>query len=284
MLRWRAADWNRRLSPVVFRYFRCPGCGLVFLADPPPDLDRYYPDDYYTLPASATDVARAAALERYKIELVQRFVRGGRLIEIGPGRGNFCYLAREAGFEVMAVERSTACRAFLTAALGVAAAGGEDEHAALESLPSADVIAMWHVLEHLADPWRFLALAAARLKPGGVLVVATPNPECFQFRVFGARWTHLDAPRHLALIPPRLLARTLAAARLEALLLTSADPGSLGWNRFGWAFSCANLFAGRGARRLARAAGRVLALAAAPAERIEGCGAAYTAIFRKAAR
>ncbi len=281
--RCAARDRNRQVSETVFHYLRCASCGAVFLADPPADLERYYPADYYTLPDSARSLAAAAAPERYKIEIVRRYVRSGRLIEVGPGRGNFCFLAREAGFAVTAIERSRACREFLERALGVETIRAEDEHAALERSAGADVIAMWHVLEHLSDPWRFLDLAARKLNPGGVLVAATPNPGCLQFALFGARWAHLDAPRHLVLIPPHALAGRLESRGLRTELLTTTDPGSLGWNRFGWMFSLANLFPGGAARRAARLAGRCAALAAYAFERAEGRGAAYTGVFRRAA-
>ncbi len=274
-------DHNRQVARTVFHYYRCPECGYIFIGDPPADLAPYYPEDYYSLPGSVHALAAGAVLETYKIEMVQRFVRGGRLIEIGPGRGNFCYLAQEAGFEVAAIERSAACCAFLGGAPGVSVIHAQDEYAALERAAPADVIAMWHVIEHLRDPWRFLELAAARLNDRGILVVATPNPESFQFRLFGNRWTHLDAPRHLNLIPRQLLARRMADAGLRPVLVTTADPGSLGWNQFGWAFSCANFFSGKTVRRGARLAGRWVARAMAGFERVEGRGAAYTGVFQK---
>jgi SAM-dependent methyltransferase len=277
----RATDSNRRLSPLAFDYFRCPSCGLVFLVDPPADLGPFYPADYYSLPASAGALASEAAPERYKIELVKRFVTHGRLLEIGPGRGNFCYLAREAGFDTTAIERSAECCEFLEHDIGVEVLHAKDEVAGLERAAPADVIAMWHVLEHLREPWRVLCAAASALRPGGVLVIATPNPECAQFRLFGARWAHLDAPRHLFLVPSRLLLQRAQAVGLSLALVTTRDEGSLGWNRFGWAFSCANYFSSPSARRAARAAGRVISLAASFHERREGRGAAYTAIFHK---
>ena len=62
---------------------------------------------------------------------------------------------------------------------------------------------MFQIIEHLIDPWDTLQAAAESLLPGGVLVVATPNPGAFQFRFLRGRWTHVDAPRHTALIPSR---------------------------------------------------------------------------------
>jgi len=279
----RVGDLNRAVSAERFEYLRCAACGYIFLRAVPGDLSRYYPADYHTLPADADDIAPAARLERYKIDLITPLVRGGNLVEVGPGRGNFCYLAREAGFRVSAIEQSGACRDFLQRALGVAAYATLDDYLAQPGAPMPDVIAMWHVIEHLPDPWEFVARAAACLRPGGIMVIATPNPESLQFRVFGRRWAHLDAPRHVNLIPMRLLHDKLAQAGLQRRVLTTLDEGSIGWNSFGWAFSCANFFGWRAAKRVARLFGRILSRLAAPLEREPGSGAAYTAIYQKPA-
>lgn len=279
----RVGDLNRGVSDEEFLYFRCGGCRYVFLHPVPGDLARYYPSDYHTLPADVGDIATAASLERYKIEMVTSLVSTGHLVEVGPGRGNFCYLAREAGFHVSAIEQSAACRGFLQRALGVPAYGTLEAFLAQPAERMPDVIAMWHVIEHLDDPWSFLQRAVACLRPGGIVVIATPNPESLQFRLFGRRWAHLDAPRHVNLIPIALLDRKLAQAGLQRRLLTTRDEGSLGWNGFGWAFSCANFFGSRTTKRAARLIGRILARLAAPFDRARNAGAAYTAIYQKPA-
>jgi SAM-dependent methyltransferase len=274
-------DYNRGVSQETFRYLRCPGCALVSLADVPGDLGRYYATGYHTLPASQVEVERGAEHERYKIDLVLRYATGGRLLEIGPSWGAFCLLAKGAGFEVEAIEMDPACCEFLSSTLGVRVIRSADEAAALSGATTPDVIALWHVLEHLRDPWAMLAGAAERLAPGGVLVVATPSPAAFQFGLFGRFWTHVDAPRHLHLLPSDLLRRRMNELGFETLLCTTTDPGSIGWNEFGWRFSLANLVSPPVLKRALRFGGRLVAWLFAPIERREGGGSAYTAVFRK---
>lgn len=276
-------DLNRAVSDEEFHYLRCGACGYIFLRTVPRDLPRYYPEGYYTLPETAGEIADAARLERYKVDLISPYGRTGNLLEIGPGRGNFCYLAHEAGFRVFAVEQSAECRKFLERELGVTAYPTLDDYLALPDDRMPDVVALWHVIEHLVDPWEFLERVAARMRPGGIVIIATPNPQSMQFRLFGKRWAHLDAPRHVKLIPASVLDRKLTAAGLQRRLVTTKDEGSIGWNSFGWAFSCANFFKARTAKRLARGIGRILGKLAAPIEHIEGAGAAYTAIYQKPA-
>jgi hypothetical protein len=52
------------------------------------------------------------------------------------------------------------------------------------------------VLEHLEDPGAALARISGWLKPGGGLLVGVPNLGSLQALLGGARWYHLDVPRH----------------------------------------------------------------------------------------
>jgi SAM-dependent methyltransferase len=280
-LAFQSGDFNRRVGEERFSYYRCPDCRLIFLSPVPADLSRYYPPDYYPIPASAAELESRSQHERYKVDMVRRFVQNGRLLEIGPATGGFALLAKKAGFMVEALEMDRRCCEFLDAVLGIRAIHGQSESAALGEAHDADVIALWHVIEHLAEPWALLERAVEKLRPNGILVLATPNPDAFQFRVLRQRWVHLDAPRHVSLIPRAVLVRRMERLGMRLCLDTTCDAGSLAWNVFGWEYSLAGLFRARLPRLAARALGRALAPLAAPFEAREGHGAAYTLVFRK---
>ena len=92
-------------------------------------------------------------------------------------------------------------------------------------------IVFWHSLEHLPDPMRHLEHAARLLVPGGVLIIAIPNPESLQARVFGRRWLHLDYPRHLVHIPTAPLLDALERFDVEVDRLSYYRGGNV---VFGW--------------------------------------------------
>jgi SAM-dependent methyltransferase len=288
---FRTGDINRRLSQQLFQYFGCKGCGLIFLWPVPANLNDYYPDDYYYIPASREQLALLATGERYKLEIVQRFVQAGRLLDIGPATGGFAYWAKEAGFEVDTIEMDSRCCEFLRDVVGVQAIESADVPAALHNAGPYDVITLWQVIEHLADPWEVLAAAAHRLAPNGILVIAAPNPGSLQFRLFGRRWTHLDAPRHLVLVPIPLVLEQAARLGLDPLLVTTRDEGTLGWNEFGWHHSLENM-APLGNRirvtRIPRRVMRELATRAnrwlVPLERSGLRGSTYTIVLQKGPR
>lgn len=155
---------------------------------------------------------------------------------------------------------------------------------ALRTKKPYDVIAMWHVIEHLPDPWVTLRAANERLNVGGILVLAAPNPNSFQFQTLRRRWPHLDAPRHLMLIPPRVLIETMASAGMQLEMMTTLDEGTCACNLFGWVFFFSNLYPQPGLlNRELRKFGHRLARLVRPIENIEGKGSAYTMLFRKTA-
>lgn len=274
-------DYNRRLSDDTFDYYRCDRCSFIFLAPIPVDLGRYYPTQYYEVPRSAAELtARAENLQRWKIDEVLRHARGGRLLEIGPAYGLFAHLAKRAGFDVTAIEMDSRCSAFLRETVGITVVESADTVERLKELPAFDVIVLWQVLEHLPDPWAVLTAAAERLAPNGVLILDTPNPDAFQFRVLGRRWTHVDAPRHVTLIPAQLLVEHLGRHGLQPESLSASNVSANGFNGFGWAFSFKNFFSNPTLGGIVHFLGRVLAKLLIPIERTGWRGSTYTAVFR----
>ncbi len=284
-LLFRTKDFNRRLSRESFLYYRCRSCGLIFLSPIPSNLGHYYPPDYYPIPSSLAELEPVVEAQRYKLEAVQRFVTGGRLLEIGPSYGDFAHVAKQAGFEVDTIEMDERCCRFLRDVVGVRAIHSDDPTATLAtskmvSAKSYDVIALWQVIEHLSDPLGTLKAAAARLAPSGILIVAAPNPSAFQFRILRRYWPHVDAPRHLVLIPVPLLIRHAQQLGLKAVFTTTADKGTLLANVFGWERSLSNFFTRP--RLIARASsvGRRIARLTSPIETRGLRGSTYTIIFQ----
>ncbi len=273
-------DWNRRVTEEIFTYERCLHCGLIFLSDIPDTLDAYYGDDYYQVPSFAK-LKKVAMAESYQLEMISKFLKAGRLLEIGPGFGVFAYQAKQAGFEVDIIEREARCCEYLTHIVGVNAVKSDSPHVAIEAMAGHDVIALWHVIEHLPQPWLFLEKAARNLNPGGVLLIATPNPEAFQFRLMASLWPHVDAPRHLFLISAALLIQRLKPFGLEPVFQTTSDKGARSWNRFGWQRYLMNRFSHRWLQLMAFVLGYALSLPMGLWDRKDFAGSAYTIVLRK---
>ena len=79
---------------------------------------------------------------------------------------------------------------------------------------SFDVVTLDQVIEHLADPVSVLRGIREVLKPGGQLILSTPNPDGWGVRLFGNRWIHWHAPYHLQFFSKLSLERAAAKAGL----------------------------------------------------------------------
>jgi hypothetical protein len=126
-----------------------------------------------------------------------------------------------------------------------------------------------------------LEQAAKALQPGGVLALAMPNPDSLQFRLLGGRWAHVDAPRHVFLIPFATLRARMDDLGFDVGQVTTSDPAGRYWNAFGWEYALRRHPARRSSMRATRTCSRLLALGLAPLERRGMNGTAYTAVFVK---
>jgi SAM-dependent methyltransferase len=87
---------------------------------------------------------------------------------------------------------------------------GVDAHeGTLDSAPwgdaSFDLVIMNHALEHMPDPVEQLRTVRRLLRDDGALVVAVPNWQSWQRRLFGTYWGPLEVPRHLTQFSPHAL-------------------------------------------------------------------------------
>ena len=154
----------------------------------------------------------------------------GCVLDVGCGNGHFLSALRSLGWQTKGVEPDAAA-----AAVAREAAGLDVLHSSLEAakLPEArfDVITMNHVIEHLPDPLGTLSECYRILRPGGRLVIFTPNLASLGHRLFRSAWLHLDPPRHLFLFTPQTLPSAVERAgfRVESVR-TVAGGAPLAWS------------------------------------------------------
>ena len=132
------------------------------------------------------------------------------ILDVGCGRGEWLELLREHQLHGSGIDLNRVVLAICRERGLPVMEADAIEH--LRSLPEASLgaVTAFHVMEHLALPQLLDLLDAARraLKPGGVAIFETPNPN----NVFvSSRYFYLD-PTHRHPIPP-LLGRFLAEAR-----------------------------------------------------------------------
>jgi SAM-dependent methyltransferase len=212
----------------LFELDECGACGLVFVANPPEDLGRYYRAPYRNYRPWVQKIFNL--MYRRHARKWSRDIRTrGRALEIGCGDGWMLAALRDEGWQVAGIERTTESASFAVRRQHLPVmVGGLD---ALKPVPSFDLIFMHHVLEHLPNPMDTLRKCARLLKTDGVLIVAVPNLASWQSRLTGRHWFHLDAPRHLVNFTPATLAQAMQSAglRVQKLRFVSLDQDPFGW-------------------------------------------------------
>lgn len=158
-----------------FKVLQCKKCSLVFVY-PLPDrteLEEHYDDSYYH---NWLDTQKESRIRMWsnRLNKLKRFRSGGNLLDVGCGEGTFLQLAKENGWKTSGTEVSSYAARYAANVSGADIFCGELPDARYPE-NSFDVVTMWHVLEHVRDPKRYLKEIHHILKPDGLLVMAVPN-------------------------------------------------------------------------------------------------------------
>jgi 2-polyprenyl-3-methyl-5-hydroxy-6-metoxy-1,4-benzoquinol methylase len=184
-------------------------------------LQKYYPQDYEPYrPIIDEERSRVTRLDRRygmwkRLNSIERFQPGGRMLEIGCGTGVFLAEAARSGhWELMAVEPSQEAADYVRKELKIPVLATRFSEADLPQ-GSFDLITLWNVLEHLDNPVADIRRMASLLKKGGWLVFSIPNMESLDAKLFGRYWIGWDLPRHLYFFPQNQLKQILQEAGLR---------------------------------------------------------------------
>ncbi|HEX5460835.1 MAG TPA: class I SAM-dependent methyltransferase [Steroidobacteraceae bacterium] len=213
------------------------GCGLLWL-DPMPlaeDLAMAYAS-YYTHGAPARTVGYRLGRSLYRAALdIALWVTGipserrrseamflgssppGALLDVGCGYGAFMSRMKARGWRVRGIDFDPQAARAARDLHGL-----EVQVGTLEGLTGTDsqfdVITANNVIEHVADPVDFLVRCRGLLRPGGRVILKTPNASGYGARRYGPAWRGLEPPRHLHIFTPPALS---ACARRAGLSVSS---------------------------------------------------------------
>lgn len=208
-----------RFAP--FGVVRCAECGLHYLSPRLVEsamVEMYRSGDYFEGGEMGYDsyeqqeVALRATYRRLVRQLVRAGYAGGDLLEVGCGYGFLLEEAQRAFASCTGTEFSVAAAdAARSRGLSVITGGTRD----LPADSSFDLIVAAHVVEHVYDPRSFVAELRDLLRPGGTLLLGTPDMGSAWRRVLGARWPSFKVPEHVTYFDLDSLSRLLREAGLE---------------------------------------------------------------------
>jgi 2-polyprenyl-3-methyl-5-hydroxy-6-metoxy-1,4-benzoquinol methylase len=188
---------------------RCMDCGLVYAS--PRDTEAMLAQVYAGGSVLSYQREAKGKLESFRREarMLERVCgSGGPLLEIGCATGLFLRAAQEIGFDVHGCEPWVEAAALAQKDFGARVRAGAFDAAEWGS-DRFRVIALWDVIEHVEQPVRLLESVHRLLRPGGWVVLSTPNFDSMSRRLLQARWQFLERP-HLAYFSPATIGRLLA--------------------------------------------------------------------------
>lgn len=227
------SEWLARVlgetNSRIYNYHRCSRCGLLYQVPMPSDeeIAVFYPDDYavYRQPTRTQFSLRerktlkklgydghssefpANLFERLRpakpLRDVIPYVPNGRVLDIGCASGEYLLRLKSIGWQCQGVE-------FSAKAVAIARAHGLDVFpgglldAGFESA-SFDFVTAHHYIEHVPNPDEIMAEIVRVTKPGGAILIRTPNNEALGRRLFGQYWFPNGVPAHLLLFSEKSL-------------------------------------------------------------------------------
>ena len=219
-----------------FKVRLCSGCGLGYTS---PRLDGARIHEIYDSTYFSSDSAKDFGYESYEgdvsgylrtFEKKSRLLRpylpaGASILEVGCAAGYFLATMRDQGFDVHGVEVSSAILDTARARFGL----GNLHAGRLEDAPLPPqhfhLVAMWDVIEHLADPVEVLRRCRSLLRDDGVLVLQTQDVASLARRMLGRKWHHFKQLEHIYHFSPSTMATLLERAGFEPVRLTRRSAG-----------------------------------------------------------
>ena len=240
--------------PAFFDVKRCHGCGLVFL-DPQPSqevLRKHYPrQQYYSYKMSIKGLS--GLISKFRSYLIRHYyeptilsrifsvlVQGvpaipkkpksisAKILDVGCGSGTTLALLKKLDWDVYGLEiDKNAVKVARERGLVNVKLGGYEK---IANFPDNyfDSIRLYHVIEHIPNPRACLQLIYQKLKPGGEVILGTPNIDSAVSKLFGKFWYNLDIPRHLFLFSPNTLSTIVKTEGFSQLSVVFCSSDGLG--------------------------------------------------------
>ena len=199
------------------QFFRCRSCQLIRIDPQPTDetLARIYGKKYYEAWGVQSGQEKVQELKKgtfrkhvmSKVQLQQ----GARVLDCGAAFGALMEAAKEKGLEPYGIELAAEAAAEIRRRFGPDRIfSGPFEQAAFPGIETSafDGVFMCDFIEHVRDPLTVLEKASSLLRPGGCLILTTPDGESLSCKLMGSAWLHFKV-EHLFYFSRRNMARLL---------------------------------------------------------------------------
>jgi ubiquinone/menaquinone biosynthesis C-methylase UbiE len=199
---------KRRWSKAGYEFLQCSDCDLLFIHPLPgeQELNAFYEKDFFL--NARTGYQNYEKEQRWRkrnagrdLELLQTFVQGGRLLDVGCATGSFLAICPDQwechGQEVSTYAGKEAQKLF----------GDRIRIAPLKDIDypanSFDAVTLWETINHMTDPFDDLRKIHHALKPGGILALSVGDAGSWLAKRMGRYWYHVTPPIHAWYFTPK---------------------------------------------------------------------------------
>lgn len=212
----RGCPLHQRDGRIVCRtadrsYYRCRSTGLVYMKryrgqeiEYNTDyFDREYEKQYGRTYLQDFDTIKSVGVRRAATIAART---RGRILDVGCAYGPFLAAAAEQGFEPYGIDIAEDPVRHVNEALGFRAHVADVldfEPRATFGIDCFDAVALWYVIEHIAQLDQLLRKLGDWIRPGGVLAFSTPNGSGVSARRRTERFFRESPSDHLTIWSPR---------------------------------------------------------------------------------
>jgi len=220
-----ARDTEYCTSDRTYAYAGCATCESLFLMAPPVDeLHTIYPPSYYSYGEEGVGGSRLQAIKtwldaRMFRKLLDRLPGDAlRVLDVGGGSGWLLTQIRQVSPRVAETHEVD----IDPGAQAAAERAGHRFHCVtieeFESEERFDLVLMLNIIEHVADPGRVLRAVEKCLRPGGLVLIKTPNAQTLDRTIFEQHnWGGFHCPRHFVIFTRSSFLALAARSGLDCL-------------------------------------------------------------------
>jgi 2-polyprenyl-3-methyl-5-hydroxy-6-metoxy-1,4-benzoquinol methylase len=232
----------------TFEYCECSYCGSLSIVSVPADLSAFYPKDYYSFIYPRTSrllgylrkerdhyylqdkgligkiTARFSPPPAY-IEWIRilEIDKLASILDVGCGGGGLTVNLQDFGF------RATGLDPFVEESMTFSNGARILKQQLYENQDQFDVVMLNHSIEHMESPPEVFRHLKRLCKPKGQVLIRMPVAGKEAWRVYGADWFQIDAPRHLIILSEKAILNLVKAAGFKVKKIVYDSNGSQFW-------------------------------------------------------
>ncbi|KKS44892.1 hypothetical protein A2567_01900 [Candidatus Azambacteria bacterium RIFOXYD1_FULL_42_11] len=189
-------------SSFLPKCLRCGNCGGNFVTSLEKDI---YNEEYFSEKTNPSIIAKISSplldffyiLRVNKIKELISDKKSPKVLDYGCGTGKLVDALIKNGIDAVGFEPSEGARQ-------IAARKNLPVYGEIKPMKGdCDLIMFWHSLEHTETPLETLNSIKNNLADDGKILIAVPNADSFEARVFKENWFHYSYPFHLIHFTPK---------------------------------------------------------------------------------